>query len=460
MKLRFSRSLIVGALTWILVSSGPAAHAQFSYDTGQDTMFTHSAASPYWISGQGNFVFQWHPRFPAQYSGLHSFEHVSEQAASEVLTLYTGLQLGPLSEALLDIESAGGSGLSRVLGLAGFTDADAVRSPALTAEPYLARIELRQTIALSGQTVQVERTPLSLLTTVPARRLDIRIGKFSLVDFLDNNSVASDSHMQFLNWTVVNNGAFDYAADTRGYTWGGVLDYEDRRWAIRFVEALVSKRPNGLHLQKNLQNAHSENFELQFRPELIRARSGAIRLLAFTNYANMGSYHDAISLFDEGRTSTPQIDAHPQQTRLKYGFGVNFEQEFSQVLRGFLRVGWNEGQHESWNYTEVDQTIALGGDLRGSAWDRPGDKFGAAFVLNGISPDHRAYLASGGLGFLLGDGKLTYGPEKIAECYYNLPIPIYRGVYGALDLQYVDNPGYNRVRGPVIVPGARLHVEL
>jgi carbohydrate-selective porin OprB len=299
-----------------------------------------------------------------------------------------------------------------------------------------------------------------MLTTLPVRRLDIHVGKFDMVDFFDLNSVANDSHMQFMNWTVVNNGAYDYAADTRGYTWGGVIDYEDRWWGARFAEALISKRPNGLTLQKNLQDAHSENYEIEVRPELIEKRDTTVRILAFTNFANMGDYHEAIDLFEDGKTPTPEIDDHPMRTTLKYGFGLNAEQEFTGYLRGFARAGWNEGEHESFNYTEVNDTVAFGGDLRGTLWDRPEDKFGVAFVGNGISQRHRQYLADGGLGFLLGDGGLSYGPERIMESYYNFPIPVHAGFFGAIDIQYIDNPGYNRARGPVVVPGMRVHVEL
>ncbi len=447
-----------GLLCAILASS--PALAQINYATGNDTVFAHSQTLPWWLSAQGNFIFQWHPSFPAAYSGPHSFEHASEQAASEVTTVYTGLELSPTLEAVADVESAGGSGLSQTLGLAGFPNLDAVRDPSLSAVPYLARLWYREVIPLSDETVTVKRGPLSILTTLPVRRLDIHVGKFDLVDFFDLNSVANDSHMQFMNWTVVNNGAYDYAADTRGYTYGGVIDYEDRWWGFRFAEALVSKRPNGLNLQKNLQDAHSENYELEFRPGLLKNRETAVRLLAFTNFANMGDYNQAIDLFEEGKTPVPEITDHPRQTKLKYGFGVNAEQEFTPYLRGFFRAGWNEGQHESFNYTEVNDTVAFGGDLRGSLWSRPEDKFGVAFVGNGISKPHQEYLALGGLGFLLGDGALNYGPEKIMECYYNFPIPLHAGFFGAFDFQYIDNPGYNRDRGPVLVPGIRLHVEL
>ena len=378
------RMLVV--LACVMLACGSRSYADMDYASGQDTWFAHSESLPWWLSGQGNFVFQWHPRFPAEYSGPHSFEHASEQAASEVTTLYSGLELDPTTEAILDVESAGGSGLSEVLGLAGFTNVDAVRNPELDATPYLARLWFRKVIALSDDTIPAERNPLSMLTGLPARRLDIHVGKLDLVDFFDINSVAGDSHTQFLNWTVVNNGAFDYAADTRGYTYGAVIDYEDRDWGLRFGEAMLSKRANGLTLQKNLQDAHSENYELEFRPDLIDGRDSAFRLLGFSNFANMGDYHQAIDFFLAGKTPQPEITDHPQQVSLKYGFGLNAEQEFTESLRGFLRAGWNEGQHESWDYTEVDETVAVGGDLRGTLWDRPRDKFGVAFVVNGIFP--------------------------------------------------------------------------
>ena len=432
--------------------------AEINYETGDDTVFAHSETLPFWLSAQGNFIFQWHPRFPAKYSGPNSLEHASEQAASEVTTLYTGLELDPTTEAVADFEQAGGSGLSQVHGLGGPTNLDAVRN--LDAKPYIARLWYRKVIALSDDTIEVERTPLSILTVLPVRRLDIHVGKFDMVDFFDLNSVANDSHTQFLNWTVVNDGAYDYAADTRGYTYGGVIDFEDRWWGFRFAEALLSRRANGLNLQKNLQDAHSENYELEFRPSLIEKRDTAIRLLAFTNFANMGDYRQAIELFEQGKTPVPEITDHPRRVKLKYGFGVNSEQEFTEYLRGFIRAGWNEGQHESFSYAEVNETVAFGGDLRGSFWNRPDDKFGVAFVGNGISRQHQKYLALGGLGFVLGDGRLTYGAEKIMECYYNFPIPLHAGIFGAFDLQYIDNPGYNRDRGPVVVPGARIHVEL
>ena len=432
---------------------------------GSDFFFNHSQTAPFWLSAQANFIAQMHPRFNSPYRGPNSFNGAEEQAVSRVVTLFTGFQLNDTTELVLDAESSGWSGLSQVLGLAGYVNLDAARSPSLSAEPYLARLWLRKVIPLSDETIEVERNPLSLLTTLPVRRLDIHVGKMTLPDFLDINSVGGDTRMQFMNWAIDNNPAWDYAGDARGYTYAVVLDYEDRYWGARFAEALEPTAAGGNTLEWNLQDAHSENFELEFRPPIIPARATAIRLLGYMNHANMGNYHQADALFAEQQAAgedvaAPNIDNHPHQVSMKYGFGFNAEQEITETLRGYLRAGWNEGQHESWAYTECDAHLAFGFDLRGSWWRRPNDKWGAAFVMDGLSPNHRRYLSLGGLGFLLGDGKLSYGPEEVMETYYNFPVPIRSGLWAAFDLQYINNPGYNRARGPVVVPGVRLHLEL
>jgi carbohydrate-selective porin OprB len=260
-----------------------------------------------------------------------------------------------------------------------------------------------------------------------------------------------------MNWTIDNNGGYDYAADTRGYTWGLMLEYQDRKWGARFAEALMPKVANGINLDWNLRRARAENLECELRRSLIAGRSGVVRVLTYINHDNMGSYREAIEAFRSGRESSPDIEAHRKQGRIKYGFGVNAEQELTRSFRVFVRYGWNEGKHESFAYTEVNNTIALGADLKGERWHREQDKLGGAFVTNGISGDHRLYLALGGKGFLLGDGALTYGRENIVEGYYALHVC--RGVFTSFDLQHINNPGYNRDRGPVLVPSLRLHLE-
>jgi high affinity Mn2+ porin len=459
------RLLILLLALWIIPSVNFACIAQSSETAAEASltndppsmMFSHSSTSRYWISAQENIIFQAHPSFPAKYSGPNSLHSHRENATSNIGTLYLGYRLADHTEVFVDVESAAGGGISDALGLAGFTNVDVVRNPQLGVKPYLARGMLRQIVPLSSKTIETERGPLALATSLPARRLEFRAGKFGMADFFDLNSIGSDSHYQFMNWTVDNNGAYDYAADTRGYTVGAIAEYDDSKWSFRFAEALMPTVANGIDLQWNLRRARSENYELELRPQLWGNRKSAIRLLAYENHANMGLYRQAMADFLAGETPRPIISAHPVQTTIKYGFGVNIEQQLTSEIRGFVRAGWNEGEHESFAYTEVNSTFLAGGDCGGTRWKRKMDKFGAAFVTNAISADHQHYLALGGVGFLLGDGRLNYGRENILETYYNAHI--WRGIYAAGDLQHINSPGYSRDRGPVWVPGLRFHLE-
>jgi high affinity Mn2+ porin len=421
------------------------------------TLFSHSDSSRYWISGQANIVFQWHPSFPAAYSGPHSLRSTAESATSKVYTLYLGYQLTSTTAAYLDGESAGGTGLSSAFGLAGFTNLDVVRNPSLGATPYLARLMIQQIIPLSSERVESDRDELHLFTSLPARRIEIRVGKFGLPDFLDLNSWASDSHLQFLNWTVDNNGAWDYAANTRGYTDGVLLEYDDHWFSARFAEALMPKVANGIYVDADLARAHAENLELAATGKRFFGRPGAIRLLTYLNTANMGNYEEAIADFRAGLTAVPDITFTRRQGRHKYGFGINLEQQITPELGVFGRLGWSDGRNESFAYTEVDRTAEAGVFATGKRWNRAYDRVGAAFVANGIVKAHQEYLALGGQGFLLGDGGLAYGWEKIFECFYTAHL--WRGFFASADVQHINNPGYNRARGPVVAPGLRLHVD-
>jgi high affinity Mn2+ porin len=425
-------------------------------DQSTESMFPHLKDSRFWLSGQANFIFQTHPDFPALYSGPHSLGTHYEKATSRVVTLYTGVRLSNSTEILVDIEEAGGAALSAGLGLAGDTDLDIVRNPLLSKAPYLARGMIHKVFALSKDQVENQRSFFSLFEELPRRRLEIRFGKFSMPDFFDINSVGSDTHLQFTNWTIDNNGAWDYAADTRGYTVGVTADYEDRNWGFRFAEALMPKVANGIDLVWKPWQAHAENLEYELRHGVIPHKAGAVRLLAYTNRANMGIYREQIMQASE-RDATPDITAHPWHITRKYGFGINLEQSLTHYLTAFGRFGWDNGKTESFAYTEVDQTFAEGVGAKGAWWHRKQDRAGIAFVTNAIKKDHQNYLAAGGLGFLLGDGKLNYGRENILESYYTAHV--WRGIYLAPGVQHVVDPGYNRDRGPVIVPSFRAHIE-
>ena len=422
-----------------------------------DSTTSAAAARRWWLSGQVNVIYQWHPAFQALYTGPNSLLPWREHATSHVATVYTGLSVGRSTEFLLDLESAGGGGISQAFGLAGFTNLDVVRNPTLGAAPYIARALVRHTVPLGDGWEDTSPGPLALASRLSVPRLTIMAGKLGLPDYFDLNPAGGDSHLQFLNWTVDNNGAYDYAADTRGYTIGVVVEFEARVWGARLGEALMPKIANGIDYDWHIATSHADNLELELRRGLVAGRLGAIRLLLYDNHANMGSYREAISAFVSGVDAAPDIVAHRRPGRTKRGIGVNLWQEIGD-LRVFGRGGVNDGRVESFAYTEVDQSVQIGADLTGRSWRRDQDRIGVAFVSNGLGHDHREYLALGGRGFLLGDGRLDYGCEQIVEAYYT--VHLWRGLSAAFDLQRIANPGYNRDRGPAVVLAGRLHLDV
>jgi hypothetical protein len=424
-------------------------------------------SSRYWISGQANVILQGDLPFHSPYEGAHSFISQAEAKASYVATLYTALRPTPSirysTDFVLDIESTGGRGLSQAYGLAGFTNLDVVRNPTLSSVPYLARYQVHQVIGLTSQTTPQDPGFYALAPSVPVRRIDLRIGKLTLPDFFDVNDIGTDSHLQFLNWTVDNNGAWDYAADTRGYTVGGMAGYDDRVWSLRYGIFAMPTVANGISLDWAFSRAQGQDGEFELRHGFLPNHKGTQRVLFYANRAHMGDYRLAVQDFLNGSdtlhygVTVPTITLHETFGALKYGFGYNTQQEVTDNLRLFGRFGWNEGQHESFAYTEVDQTAEAGGDYALARWRRPADKIGLAIVSNAIKKDHQIYLKDGGLGFLLGDGNLNYAREDIQEGYYNLHA--WRGLFYALDVQHISHPGYNRDRGPVWVGSLRMHID-
>jgi high affinity Mn2+ porin len=439
------------------------------------TVFPHSETARWLVSGQANIIFQSHPPFHSPYADINSLVGRGEYKVSLIGTLFTGFQLrrdpGFATDLLFDVESAGGRGISQALGLAGFTNLDVVRNPSLGSTPYVARVQLHQTVGLSSDLRESPRTPFSLATRVPVRRVDLRVGRMSLPDVFDLNGPASDSHLQFMNWTADNNGAYDYAADTRGYTYAAVAEYDDHALSARYAVALMPTVANGIDLDWNLRRARGENFELESRQTPLSSvlsrragsdRAGAVRLTGYVNHGDMGVYRDANVRALAARAAgdpgaRPDITAHAPETTVKYGIGLNTEQQLRSDLRAFGRFGWNEGQHESYCYTEVDQTFEAGADMAGVRWHRPNDKWGVAGISNAIKRDHQHYLALGGRGFLLGDGRLNYAREDILEAYYTAHN--WRGLFSAFDLQLIAHPGYNQDRGPIAVFSVRTHVD-
>jgi len=427
----------------------------------QLTMFPHPDGAQWWLSGQANIIFQGRLPFHSLYQGPNSFHNSAEYKTSMVGTLYAAWRpthsVRYNTDLIFDLESAAGRGLSQALGLAGFTNLDVVRNPNLGAAPYIARYQIHQVFGLTDRTVPQDPNFFAIAGQVPARRIEFRIGKMTLPDFFDVNEVGSDSHLQFMNWTVDNNGAWDYAADTRGYTVGGMAEYDDHAWSLRYGLFAMPVMANGIDMDWALSRARAHNGEFELHKGVLAGQKGVQRILFYANRAHMGVYREAVQAWRAGIDPTPNIVAHEHFGALKYGFGYNTEQNLTDNLRVFGRFGWNEGQHESFAYTEVDQTVELGGDYAMRRFHRPEDKFGIVLVSNAIKRDHQDYLKYGGLGFLLGDGNLNYGRENIVESYYTWHA--WRGMFYSVDVQHIDNPGYNRDRGPAWVGSVRAHVD-
>ncbi len=385
------------------------------------------------VSGQINSVTQGCFHFHSPYSGPNSLPGDGQLASSRVLTLFTKLVLPASTDLEVDIESAGGSGIGNALGLAAFVNLDVVRNPTLGSKPYLARAVLHHSFLHSER-----------------QRLEIYAGQFSTVDLFDVNAVGSDSHTQFLNWAVDNNAAYDYAADTRGYSRGVVVQWATEKWELRAAEMMMPTVANGLVLSWS-GNTRAENFEFARHTSFL-GHDRSLTLLSFVNHADMGDYREAVA--GSGPGDPPDIQVHRHPGTIKYGFGLNLQQSLSHGVRVFARLGWNEGRHESFAYTEANSTVAVGANVHYLRHF----KTGLAGATGGISADHKAYLAAGGMGFLLGDGRLRYGRETVLESYTTYSFP--KGIYASFDLQFVANPGYNRDRGPVWVPAIRLHWDL
>lgn len=405
----------------------------------------------YSLHFQQTTVTQGHSSFRAPYSGANSLNAGAETETSITSTLYGGIAPWPGTELYLNPELSGGGGVSSAHGVAGFPNGEAFRIGDPTPVISLARLFLRQTIDLGEKTETVEDD----LNAIPGRRsphrLTITAGKFGIADIFDNNRYTHDPRSQFMNWSLMNSGAWDYPADTRGYTWGLSVEYTRNDWTVRGAATLVPLDANGLTMDTHIDKAQGFALENELHYALGEAR-GTLRALLFLNNARMGDYEQAIA---ENPTA-PDVTATRTYGSTKYGFAVGVEQEIAHGFGAFARLSWNDGKHETWAFAEIDHSVATGVVSSGGPWSREADEVGAAFVLNGISGPHRRYLAAGGYGFMIGDGALDYGLETVAEVYYKLTLISAIALSG--DYQLVVNPAYNRDRGPVHVFGLRSHI--
>ena len=411
---------------------------------------------PLLLAAQYNSIHQHLDSFDAKYSGPLSFPPTGDDETSQTAGAYFGMAMPRHWAAYLDLERYLGGGVGNASGLGSPTNGDVVRAGnGLPKDAYIARAYVEYLRPLGGDSISVGRAQDQLPGEVPTSALLFKAGKMSVVDDFDQNRYANNTRSQFETWALINNGAYDYAADTRGYTGGLVFGYLQPAWSLKFGLYRMSQQANQEALEWPLTRAHGDNLELDLSPN---GSGTVLRFLIYRNVARMGIYQEAI---DRAKASggTPDVAADETDGRQKHGFGFSLEQPLADGgdTGVFLRLGWNDGQTETFEFTEVDRTLSIGGQLSGAHWGREDDRLGVALVIDGISAVHQRYLEQGGCGFELCDGTLNYGHEEVLEAYYRVQL----GSYAQLspDVQYFQNPGYNRDRGPARVYGLRLHLQ-
>ncbi len=410
----------------------------------------------YTFHGQTTILPQFKGDFPSPYQGPNSFRSGREAEASYTGTLFTGVSLHPGTEVYFDPEVAAGSGLSAVTGLGAPPNGETPRVSSPAPSPYIARLFLRQVIGFGGERENVADGPNLVAGQIDVNRLTVTVGKYAANDIFDNNTYAHDPRSQFQNWALWEDTAWDYSADTKGYTEGLTLELNQPDQTFRYGIFREPHAANGGELDNDWGRAYAQVAEYERRYK-IGTRVGVVRPLAFFNYADMGDYRDALDAAAAGGPTRPNVIATRSYDHPKYGFGINAEQALTDDLGLFGRAGWNNGQSETWAFTEADRHLSLGLSLKGTAWHRTDDVVGVAGVMGGLSRDHRDYLAAGGLGFELGDGRLNYAPEEVIEAYYLITVT--KNLFLTFDYQFIDHPGYNADRGPVSIGAFRAHIE-
>jgi high affinity Mn2+ porin len=406
------------------------------------------------VFGQITNVTQKHNRFHAPYSGANSLDANGRAEETTDVTAYAGARLWRGAEVWVNPEVDQGFGLSGTLGAAGFPSGEAYKVGANAPYLRLPRLFIRQYVPLGGSSEHVDGVANQLAYESASDSLAVTVGKFSVVDIFDTNRYAHDPRGDFMNWALIDAGSFDYAADAWGFTHGAAAELALGPWTVRGGVFQLSPAPNGKVTAVDFSQ-HSWVGEIERRYEW-GGRPGKMKVLGFVNRGKMATYDDAVQLANQVG-GTPSAAA-VRRFRSRPGVSFNVEQELSSAIGVFARAGANDGRFEAYEFTEINKTLSGGLSLGGAGWGRPEDKFGIGAVVNALSGNARRYFAAGGLGILIGDGRLNYGRERIAEMYYSFKATSHLSL--SIDYQYLLNPAYNRDRGPISVFGARLHAEL
>ncbi len=441
----------------LFTGAAPSLRAQH-LDSAPSPVIAPPAFAVALLGAQIDLIGQQLSPFHSPYQGPNSLDPHGDAELSQAFGAYSGFRLGKRFSAYLDAEMVRGAGIGRVVGLGGLTNGDVIRqgSADLGSGPYVARAFVRYLLPLGHTGYDTAaRTPDQMPETVPSHRLEFIGGKLAASDIFDVNRYADSPRTQFMNWGLFQNTAWDFAADTRGYTNGIEIGYVAPTWALRAGSFQMPTKANGNEFDPDIGRARGDNVELTLIP---RTEGPIIRLLAFVNHARMGKYADAIAA-GLAHDAAPDVAADDRPGRVKYGFGANMEEPLadSGETGVFLRLGWNDGATESFAFAEVEHQLSGGAQLSGAHWSRRNDRFAIAVLLSGLAAVHHRYLAAGGSGFLLGDGALSYGIEQIVESYYRAQLG--RFIQVSPDIQYIRNPGYNRARGPATVASLRMNLR-
>ena len=448
------------ALAALLLATGVARAGDAPPDLEEPAP---ASTTPQLLAAQYTFIEQRQSTLESPYAGPLSLHSQGDRQGTQTFGFYGGWALRSWAQLYLDTEKFMGAGVSGGTGLGGLTNGDVVRQgvPGLKKQFYIARFFTRFMLPLPGAVTPVARAQDQIAGPEAARRIELKLGQMSASDDFDRNTYANSARTQFLNWSLWNDSAWDFAANTRGYTDGFVLGYITPAWSLRYGMYRMPLYANAQTME-TLLRAREQNLELTLSPPAIGT---IVRLLAWRNTARMGDYAQALAIAAATGT-VPNVAADDSQGRHKTGYGVNAEQPLADGgdTGLFLRLGWQDGKTEDFVFTEVDRHASAGGQLSGIHWGRGEDRLGVGLVLEGLSDVHRDYLAAGGSGFLLGDGRLNYSHEEILETYYRAQ---WTWVLGRValrtqltpDFQYIQNPGFNQDRGPARFYALRVHLE-
>ena len=424
----------------------------------------NSNAQKWNIHAQITEIVQGDPSFYAKYSGPNSLKNTGEIQETFTTDLFFGARLWHGSEIHVDALMWQGFGLSHTEGIEDFPNGDAFKLGTKIPHFMFAHLFIRETIGLGGQRESVSDGPLSLASKQDISRLTFTLGRFTPTDLFDHNLYAQDPHVQFMNWAMNTNLSWDFPSDSVGYTTGLAVELNQPKWTLRSGFFQVPFTKNGFtaddqvltwpHEGSNGPFLRSWGAVVEFERRYdAGVHPGAIRFLGWLDKAHMINYREATLLLE---ANGPGADLSAARAfRHKFGFGLNWEQEITKNVGVFSRLGWNNGQTEGWMYTDANWTASLGTSVSGAAWRRSNDGIGIAFVTSGASSNAQKYLEAGGLDIVDGDGKLTYGSEKVVEAYYNFLI--WKTVHVTIDYEFAANPAFNRDRGPVSVIGLRFH---